>query len=83
MNINDCEHTYIVRAAQGENRFLCKECDKRFIRHPEIIRKKAELDAAIAQELEDEKQRAIENGWKPKTHQENAKALVEQLYGKS
>jgi len=75
-----CDHGFVVRAAQGEHRFICRECDERFIRHPDIIRKKVELDQAIAQELEEEKQRAIEAGWKPKTHQENAKALADLIF---
>lgn len=37
--MTDCEHGFVVRAAQEEHRFQCKECDERFIRHPEIIRK--------------------------------------------
>jgi len=80
--MNDCEHGYVVRSVADANRFLCKECNERFVRHPDIIRKKAELDAAIAQELKAERERAIAAGWEPKTHQENAKALVEALLGK-
>jgi len=43
------------------------------------IRKKTELDAAITQELQEEKDREIENSWKPRTYRENARALVESL----
>jgi len=31
--MSDCDHSYVVRAAEGDNRFLCKECDEKFIRH--------------------------------------------------
>ena len=72
----DCKHGFVVRSASGANRFLCGECDERFIRHPDIIRRKTEDAAAIVQELEEEKQRA----WEPKTHQENAKALVGTMF---
>jgi len=78
--MTNCSHGFVVRAAQGEYRFQCKECGERFIRHPEIIRSQEELIAAIAQEEEEERQREIKNGWKPRTHQENAKALVDLMF---
>jgi len=30
-----CKHGFIVRDIQGDTRFLCKECDKRFSRYPQ------------------------------------------------
>ena len=34
-----CSHTgFVVRNIQGENRFLCKECNARFPRHPQMIK---------------------------------------------
>ena len=78
--MNDCEHSYGVRAIQGDSRFLCKECNERFVGHPDVIRRKKELDQAIAQEIADERQRAIENGWKIGTHEENAKVLIDTLF---
>ena len=78
--MNDCEHGYIVRAVQDDSRFLCKECDERFVRHPDVIRRQEELAAAIIQEEKEEKQRAIEAGWEPKTHTENAKALADLIF---
>lgn len=36
----DCRHKgWVARDIQGENRFLCKECDERFVRHPRAPRK--------------------------------------------
>lgn len=32
-----CEHGFVVRDIQGENRFLCRECDERFLRHPDMM----------------------------------------------
>lgn len=34
-----CKHTgFVVRDIQGENRFLCRECNERFPRHPQMIK---------------------------------------------
>lgn len=32
-----CEHGFVVHDVQGDNRFLCRECDERFPRHPDMI----------------------------------------------
>jgi hypothetical protein len=32
-----CEHGFVVRDIQGDNRFLCRECDARFPRHPSLL----------------------------------------------
>ena len=29
-----CNHNFIVHDSQGVNRFLCKECNERFVDHP-------------------------------------------------
>jgi len=34
-----CEHGFVVRDVVGDNRFLCKECNVRFPRHPSMISK--------------------------------------------
>lgn len=43
----DCQHKgWIAHDIQGENRFLCRECDERFVRHPRAPRQSTEfLDA--------------------------------------
>ena len=30
-----CQHGFVVRDTQGPNRFLCRECDERFLSYPE------------------------------------------------
>lgn len=32
-----CDHGFVVRDIQGDNRFLCRECDARFPRHPSLL----------------------------------------------
>lgn len=32
--MNDCRHGFVVRDIQGDQRFLCRECDKRFPHYP-------------------------------------------------
>lgn len=76
----NCKHGFVVRDIDGANRFLCKECDERFVRHPDIIRQQEELAAAILKEEEEARQRAIEAGWESKTHMENAKALADLMF---
>lgn len=36
-DVDLCEHGFVVRDIQGENRFLCRECDERFPRHPDMM----------------------------------------------
>ena len=33
-----CQHGFVVHDAQGEDRFLCKECEERFVDHPGIAK---------------------------------------------
>jgi len=37
--MTDCEHGFVVRSAQGANRFLCRECNGRFLSYPKRIRR--------------------------------------------
>ncbi len=54
-----CEHGYIVRASVDEYRYLCKECDERFERHPfaavtpPAVLRKREVDAETARKEEE------------------------------
>jgi len=34
-----CAHRFIVRDVEGDNNFLCRECDERWPRHPEVMEK--------------------------------------------
>ena len=36
----DCYHGFVVHNVKGDNRFLCRECDERFPRHPSMMDKK-------------------------------------------
>ena len=29
-----CQHTYVVRSREGDYKYLCKECNERYVRHP-------------------------------------------------
>lgn len=33
-----CEHGFVVRDAQDDYRFLCRECEERFVVHPGLLR---------------------------------------------
>jgi len=33
--MSKCEHGFVVRDVQGNNRFLCRECDERFLSYPQ------------------------------------------------
>ena len=35
----ECDHGFVVRDIVGEDRFLCRECDTRFPRHPSMMPK--------------------------------------------
>ena len=38
-----CKHTgWVAREIHGDNRFVCRECDERFPRHPQMIEPKGE-----------------------------------------
>ena len=36
--MNHCKHGYVVRNIMGANRFLCKECNERYLHHPGLIK---------------------------------------------
>ncbi len=38
--MNHCKHGYVVRNIMGANRFLCKECNERFLHHPGLVKAK-------------------------------------------
>lgn len=38
-----CQHGFVVRDVHGPNRFLCKECDERFLSYPEKDKFKPEV----------------------------------------
>lgn len=69
-----CEHGYIVRASEGAYRYLCKECDEKFERHPfaaitpPAVLRKQEADAEVVREKE------------KKSLKESAKALVDMMF---
>lgn len=44
--MSDCQHAgWVAHAIQGENRFICRECDERFVRHPGAPKSTKFLDA--------------------------------------
>ena len=32
-----CQHGYVVRSREGDYKYLCKECDEKFVRHPAAL----------------------------------------------
>lgn len=52
----ECKHGFVVCHAKGENRYLCKECNERFVRHPfaaitpPAVLRQQEADAERARE---------------------------------
>ena len=57
-----CEHGFVVRDIQGENRWHCKECDQRWERHPKAPAPKNEhpiLDAPLANLVAEEFSKGI------------------------
>lgn len=48
--VTNCEHGFVVRDIKDDNRFLCRECDERFPRHPSLMQIKPRVEEA---QLED------------------------------
>ncbi len=41
----ECSHGFVVRDVVGDDRFLCKECDVRFPRHPSMMPKEPKFNS--------------------------------------
>lgn len=48
--VTSCEHGFVVRDIKDDNRFLCRECDERFPRHPSLMQINPRVEEA---QLED------------------------------
>ena len=42
-----CDHGFVIRDIQGDNRFLCRVCDARFPRHPSLLAKREVLTSHV------------------------------------
>ncbi len=47
-----CQHGFVIRDVQGPNRFLCRECDERFLSYPEKDKFKPDpIDVKSAEQI--------------------------------
>lgn len=51
--MTSCKHEFVVRDIDGHNRFLCRECDERFPRHPDMIKQEDPVGSSTIKDILD------------------------------